>query len=179
MKRSIHIASLVVVALLVACGDDAVVSAPASQPQRRAPKKVDQVDPALSAEPTFVYQYNPIKRDPFRPPPRELGSSVNQQCSEPLCQFELDQLKLVGVVTGIANPFAMVEDPQGRGYIVRRSSRMGRQGGKVTQILRDSITVTEYWIAPDGKQNPNPVSMQLAPDKVRSPEVDLNTGKTF
>lgn len=180
MKRPNHIAVLAVLALLVACGDET----PAARPATTKPKpKVEKAADALTAGPvdsTFVYQYNPVaKRDPFRPPMRELGGSINQQCSEPLCQFELDQLKLVGVVTGIANPFGMVEDPQGRGYIVRRNTRMGRQGGKVTQILRDSITVTEYWTAPDGKQNPNPVSMQLAPDKVRSPEVDLNTGKTF
>ena len=81
---------------------------------------------------------NPLgKRDPFRSP---LGESQtrpegSQVCSEPLCQWDLDQLKLVAVVTGDANPLAMVEDPQTRGYIIHRGTRVGKQGGQVINEL--------------------------------------------
>src|SRR5262249_18638625 len=100
-------------------------------------------------------------------------------CIEPLCQWDLDQLTLVGVVTGDANPLAMVEDPQGRGHILRRTTRIGKQGGKVTQILRDSVTVTEQWATPDGRVTPNLVTIRLRPDKAFAPIVDLSTGKQY
>ncbi|WP_171818330.1 pilus assembly protein PilP [Pyxidicoccus fallax] len=130
----------------------------------------------------YVYTYNPVgKRDPFRSPVDELGP-VNPNpvsaCNEPLCAFDLDQLKLVAVVTGDANPVAMVEDPAGRGHIVRRNTRMGRQGGKVTQILRDSVTVTEVFSG-NGEIIKNPVTLQLKPDDKQDPAYNMMTGKNY
>jgi type IV pilus assembly protein PilP len=79
-------------------------------------------------------------RDPFvapkEPPP-------DSSCAEELCRFKLDELRLVAVVSGDANPVAMVEDPFGKGIIVRRRARIGKRGGRVTAITRECITVTE------------------------------------
>lgn len=138
---------------------------------------------AAVVESSVNYSYNPVgKRDPFRSPLEDLVRTRQDtqiaSCTEPLCAWDLDQLKLVAVVTGDANPIAMVEDPLGRGHIVRRNARMGRQGGRVTQILRDSVTVTEY-IPTEGKVIPNPVSLQLKPDNKRDPLYDLSTGKNW
>lgn len=174
------------VTLLFACGEDPPPAAPAAG----APAAVKKAAPAAAAapavtvSPTYQYAYNPLgKRDPFRSPLDELRQgaqgAVTETCSEPLCQWDLDQLILVAVVTGDSNPVAMVEDPQGRGYIIKRNTKIGKQGGKVTQILRDSVTVTEFWTAPDGKVNPNPVAMRLKPDAQVTPAMDLETGKLF
>ncbi len=73
----------------------------------------------------------------------------------------------------------MVEDPMGRGYVIRRNTRMGKQGGKVTQILRDAVTVSEHWTAPDGKDHVNPINLRLKPDKSFAPVVDLSSGKQY
>ncbi|HYV46146.1 MAG TPA: pilus assembly protein PilP [Myxococcaceae bacterium] len=178
--------------LLAGCGGDA--PAPAAQPKAAAPAAggaAAQKKPAATPEATpvapvaaYQYAYNPLgKRDPFRSPLEDIknqaqGSQV-EACSDPLCQWDLDQLILVAVVTGDANPIAMVEDPQGRGYIIKRNTKIGKQGGKVTQILRDSVTVTEFWTAPDGKVNPNPVSMRLKPDAATIPAMDLSNGKIY
>jgi type IV pilus assembly protein PilP len=139
-------------------------------------------DAGVPDAPPYVYSYNPLaKRDPFRSLVEEVRapSVESTVCNEPLCQWELDQLTLVGVVTGEANPLAMVEDPGGKGYIIRRSSRVGKQGGKVTQILRDTVTVTEFWTGPDGKINPNPVTLHMKADKAVVPDFDLATGKKY
>lgn len=143
-----------------------------------APKSAAPVDSS-----TVNYSYNPVgKRDPFRSPLEDLQrtttATVATTCDQPLCQWDLDQLKLVAVVTGDANPIAMVEDPMGRGHVVRRNARMGRQGGRVTQILRDSVTVTEY-IPSEGKVIANPVNLQLKPDAKRDSLYDLSTGKNW
>ena len=73
---------------------------------------------------------------------------------------------------------AMVEDPVGRGHVVRRNTRMGRQGGKVTHILRDSLTVTEY-VPSGGKLIPNAVSLQLRPDDEVAAPFDLLLGRAW
>jgi len=139
-------------------------------------------DAGTVALPPYLYTYNPLgKRDPFRSlvDEQRLPTQTQTTCKDPLCQWDLDQLVLVGVVTGDANPLAMVEDPMGRGYVIHRNTRMGKQGGKVTQILRDAVTVTELWTAPDGKLNPNPISLHLKPDKSFAPVVDLSNGKQY
>ncbi|HYI00389.1 pilus assembly protein PilP [Hyalangium sp.] len=171
----------VVLALSVAACGGSQSAAPRPTPAKPAttvaPKKEATVESSVN------YSYNPVgKRDPFRSPLEELVRSNTttqvSSCSEPLCAWDLDQLKLVAVVTGDANPIAMVEDPLGRGHVVRRNARMGRQGGRVTQILRDSVTVTEY-IPSEGKNIPNPVSLQLKPENKRESLYDLSTGKNW
>lgn len=172
-------AVMIGVSLVVAACEEPQKAAPAARPRTAAAS----ADAGTSAEvvPLEVYTYNPLgKRDPFRSPAREMANQVSTgPCNEPLCQWDLDQLQLVAVVTGDANPFAMVEDPQGRGYIVRRNTKMGKKGGKVTQILRDSVTVTEFWTTPDGTQKPNPLSLSLKAEGARLPDVDINTGQQY
>lgn len=171
---------------LAACSD---APKPAARPVvvTQAPAAPAPAAETTTAAPAaaYVYAYSPVgKRDPFRSPLEELGRTkqtvTQNHCNESLCQWDLDQLKLVAVITGDANPIAMVEDPMGRGHIVRRNAKMGRQGGKVTQILRDSVTVTEYLPGgADGKVISNPVSLQLRPDDARAPIYNLLTGKDW
>ncbi|MGZ3458448.1 MAG: pilus assembly protein PilP [Archangium sp.] len=170
---------------LVGCGEDAPPppAAVAKHAQAETPKKPAETPTA--AAPTYVYNYNPVgKRDPFRSPiedmVRENTQTGPQQvaCNEALCQWDIDQLKLVAVVSGDANPLAMVEDPMGRGHIVRRNTRMGRQGGKVTQILRDEVIVTETITTPE-RVVYNPVKLELKQDGKVDPAYDLMTGKNW
>jgi type IV pilus assembly protein PilP len=176
---SLCLFALTAVGSLAACGSGqpAPSAARAVQAAKAAPPPVAE---AASAP---AYIYNPIgKRDPFRSPDLDMArssSANNAACNEPLCKFDLDQLKLVAVVSGDSNPVAMVQDPQGRGYILHRNTRIGRQGGKVTQILRDSIIVTEYFTAPDGKSNANQLTLAIKADRQAPPELDLSTGKTY
>ena len=164
---------------LIACGDDKA-SAPVAPIVKKTTGPAKEV---ASKAPAYVYSVNPTaKRDPFRSPMGDFASrpTANSSCNEPLCQYDLNQLTLVAVVTGDANPVAMVEDPRGQGYLVHRNSRVGKQGGKVTQILRDSISVTEVFIAPDGKSSPNTMNVALKPDtETNGGAKDLNSGMTY
>lgn len=187
MKPRAQLTAILGSALLVACGGS-TQSAPVAAPTRTQPPPQQAADTAgrdaateaAPERPTFTYVYDPLgKRDPFRSP-AELEQEVEAgQCPEPLCQWDIDQLKLVAVVTGDANPIAMVQDPQGRGHIVRRRTRMGRAGGRVTQILRDSLSVTEYWTGPDGKLNPNVIKLEIQAESRGLPALDLGTGRIY
>jgi type IV pilus assembly protein PilP len=175
------LASLVwALALLAACGGSSSAPPPAA-PTKVAAKPPPPPEPAAAAAQPYVY--NPVgKRDPFRSPeaePAAQAALASASCSEPLCRFDIDQLTLVAVVSGDANPLAMVQDPAGRGYFVRRNTRVGRQGGKVTQIMSDAVVITEYFTTPDGKTTANPVTLAIKADKVPEQETDLATGNKY
>ena len=165
------------------CGDDQPVR-PATPVHtvKKAPAPAAASTETSLAAPGYVYAYNPIgKRDPFRSPLGTIQSAESAQaaCNEPLCQWDLDQLTLVAVITGDANPVAMVQDPQGTGYVIHRNTRIGKQGGKVSQILHDSVTVTEWWTGPDGKRTPNLITVGLKKDEKSAGSIDLATGKIY
>ena len=184
MRTLLALAAVLVVSI-AACGGSP--AAPEAQPQAAAPRPKPApaaADAGVAFAATVPYLYNPVaKRDPFRnllEEPRSTGGErAEGVCGEPLCQFDLDQLTLVAVVSGDANPVGMLEDPTRVGHLVRRNTRVGKQGGKVTQIQRDCIIVTEYFQTPDGKVNPNRVNLCIKQDKRSVPVLDLLQNKLF
>jgi type IV pilus assembly protein PilP len=166
--------------LVSACGGTSSAPPPAA-PKAAVAKAPPAPEAAAPQAPPYVY--NPIgKRDPFRSPdaePATQAALASATCTEPLCRFDIDQLTLVAVVSGDANPLAMVQDPAGRGYFIRRNTRVGRQGGKVTQIMSDAVVITEYFTTPDGKTTANPVTLAIKSEKLPELETDLATGKSY
>ena len=170
MRRSILLA--VISTSLWACGGapppHTAAVRPAPKHAKPAPEPVAKAD----ASPAFTYSYIPSgKRDPFRDPLQDLVASGHGDvagtvaCDAPLCHWDLDQLKLVGVISGMSNPVAMVEDPHGVGYMVRRNSFVGKKGGRVTRIRHDSVVVTEMVRTTDGKPHPTETELHLAASK--------------
>ena len=138
-------AALAVATTLSACGG------PPPPPRRAAPApapvKIIDDDTDKPKAPVSIYVYSPIgKRDPFTnvfsnkdlTPVKAGGHRAG-----PLEKYSLDSLRLALTVTGTANPLAMVEDPDSRGWPVRLGDFIGTNGGKVTGIHRDEIIVTE------------------------------------
>lgn len=169
-------------AALAGCGEEA--PPPAAAPA--VAKKKAEVAAPVVATAQVDYVFSPInKRDPFRSltlavegPKAEAGETVS--CTEPLCLVDIDSLNVVAVVSGDANPLAMVEDRSGVGHIVRRNTRVGKQGGKVTQILRDCIVVTSFITGgPDGKPQANKQNMCVKTDSTSIEPLDLLKGKEF
>ncbi len=70
-------------------------------------------------------------RDPFRAfiatfAPTENRRVTQNQRAVTLPQFAIDELKLVAIVTGGEYPRAMVVDPTGKGWILKRGDYVGR-----------------------------------------------------
>lgn len=190
--RTLIVPGLLAAALTAGCEDPppppqpvkaAAVAAPSALPDPMA-GALAAADAGVGEVTAYVYAYDPVvKRDPFRSPfvtiTKEGETGPPPACEGPLASWDLDQLKLVATVTSDANPLGMVEDPQGKGHVVRRNAIVGKLCGKVTEVLRECITVTEYYPAPDGKRVPNPKKMCLVADMGQSPAEDLGTGKKF
>ncbi len=185
------------IAALIAGSDDAPPPPPPAAAKPAAARPAAPPPVAAVAAPAdggvvdaapFVYAYNPVgKRDPFRtyqvdpnrvtPDVPGVPREATNKCDEPLCKFDLEQLSLVAVVSGDANPLAMVEDPDRVGHMVHRNTRMGKGGGKVTSILRDCVVVTQYFQGPDGKSNADKVNLCVKKETAASNVVDLLTNK--
>jgi type IV pilus assembly protein PilP len=179
LRRVLFASSWVLAVALAGCGSPP----PPPPPPTLPPPKPVEVKPetptsADGAEP-FVYAYSAVgKRDPFHNPIDDLTGtegvpSNNPNCSQPLCKWDLDQLKLVGIVTGMSNPVAMVEDPQGVGHLVKRNAFMGKKGGRVTQIKRDEVVVTEIARGGDGRPHPSNIEIKIGNEDAAIENADL------
>ncbi|MCG8567498.1 MAG: pilus assembly protein PilP [Desulfobacterales bacterium] len=62
----------------------------------------------------------------------------------PLEKMELNQLKLVAIITTSSRRIAMVEEMTGKGYEVNIGTYIGKNSGQVTSIEPDGIKVKEY-----------------------------------
>jgi type IV pilus assembly protein PilP len=63
----------------------------------------------------------------------------------PLEKIDLSQLKLVGVVLASSGNKAMVEESNGKGYVIRKGTYIGTNAGKVVQIQSSKVIVAEEY----------------------------------
>ncbi|MCK6510749.1 pilus assembly protein PilP [Myxococcota bacterium] len=165
---------------LLGCNDD--LRAQFDEEYRPPPMKPIERAKPIAPQTTVKFVYSPVKkRDPFRshhvsnrentPTPQTQAASgipaptpalLPKRVLTPLERYELDALRVVATITGVANPMAMIEVPDGnRGYIARRGTLVGRNGGRITRIYPDSITVSEIYRDVTGKRIVNLVTLRI------------------
>jgi type IV pilus assembly protein PilP len=103
------------------------------------------------------FSYDPTGlRDPFQPfspPPPETPEVITPQfvqSQDPLQNFDLSQLRVVGIIWGVPKPRAMVRDPAGKIHMVFKETKMGRYGGFIAEIREGEIVVVEPTRSSDG-----------------------------
>jgi len=163
--RRIFGVSLLALMLLItySCGGSKP-EAPA--PQQRAKPKPAEVAPAPKAEAEeqekVGYSYNPIgKRDPFQEYVLVDPLKPKDTPLTPLQRYSIDQLKLVGIIWGISNPRAMVEDPGGKGHVIKKGTLIGKNWGKVARIKQDEVIIAEEYRDFEGRVVVNEISLKL------------------
>jgi len=148
-------------AALAACGESKpppprpAAPAPAAAAAPAAPAAAAAPEAKKPAEPEWSYS-SAGKRDPFRTYLSDLEKSqggLTTRCATPLGRYEVEQLKIVAVITGLEDPVAMVEAPNGVGYSVRRGACIGKNGGVVAAIRSGEIIVTEWAVRADGTRD--------------------------
>jgi hypothetical protein len=91
------------------------------------------------------FEYNRIgKTDPFRSFEWE-RLEVTDPRGGPLEQFDVSQLSVVAVIWKTGNAKALIEDPQGQGYIVGMGTAIGKNDGLVTLIDDNLVVVKESY----------------------------------
>jgi type IV pilus assembly protein PilP len=163
--RSLHLTALfAAIVFAVACGEQKKAPARSAVPlvlPAAAPASADVVADAPVRE--WVYT-STGKRDPFRSFLNELESTSQAavtRCATPLGRFEIDQLRLVAVVTGLDDPVAMVEAPNGVGYSLRRGACVGRNGGVIATVRTGEVVISEWAIRADGTRDKTQTVLRL------------------
>lgn len=153
----------------------AVLALAACEPPPVPPQNAPTVTPAAQPAPATAeapekavaesWVYSSVgKRDPFRSFIAEIqreASPLSNRCATPLGRFELEQLRLVAVVTGLDNPVAMLEAPNRVGYAVRRGACIGKNGGTVAFVRSGEVGVTEWAIRADGTRDRTQTVLRL------------------
>jgi Tfp pilus assembly protein PilP len=70
-------------------------------------------------------------------------------------------LKLVAIITIPEGNIALVEDSLGKGYFLKKGTVVGKNDGKVKQILTDMVTVEEVYGDFSGQKKFHEVSLFL------------------
>jgi type IV pilus assembly protein PilP len=150
------------------CEDEAPPPPAAATPAAGGPAAPAAAAPVAAppAETPTVYTYNAVgKRDPFRSYFAEVDEADEQnKVQSELQRFDIDQLKLIGVVVGTATPIGMVEDPQGLGHVVREGTLMGKHWGQVKHIRRGEIIIQEEFRDFTGRRVSHLVPLKIPED---------------
>jgi type IV pilus assembly protein PilP len=107
------------------------------------------------------YSFDMSLRDPFQPVAVERRADPAEDCG-PLCNFDLAQLRITGIIWGLAESVAMVRAPDGKSYVVKVGMPIGRNNGKVVSVMDDRIVVLEQYVNYRGEVVSNRVDVQLA-----------------
>ena len=109
------------------------------------------------------------KRDPFRPMSMMRAATPDPvKPVTPLQRYEIGQLKLVGIISRVEPPRAMVEDSAGMGFILTPGTPIGRNGGVVTDIQDRAVVVEEWHTDVIGERHPKEIVMVLVSDESES-----------
>lgn len=110
-----------------------------------------------------VGQVDGVRVDPFRSPLLDAEMAVTRREGDgPLTRYELEQLRVVGLVVNVGAPTALVEDPNGMGHLVRVGTLMGTAGAQVKSITRTGIVLEQTIHSADFRFHRALVNLPLA-----------------
>jgi len=159
MGRWLCIASLS--GMLVACSSDPTSDLEEYVRVTKSQQK-SSIEPLPEFKPyeSFAYQAADL-RDPFTAPTfshaqpsAQMASSNNgikpdfERSAEPLEEFPLDSLRMVGTLEQHENHWALINDTDGTIHRVEPGNYAGQNHGKITRITEYEVELTE--IVPDG-----------------------------
>lgn len=143
-------------AILTACGGDmSDLELFISETKQAHHGKVDPL-PEFPPYQTYTYDAEDI-RDPFRAQ-TDLAAAAESEYSgprpetdrrrEPLENFPVDSLKMVGLLQQQAQIWGLVRDPDGTIHRVQPGNYAGQNYGKIIQVSESKIDIVE--LVPDG-----------------------------
>ena len=167
---------------LTACGSEPAAP-PAATPvappvqaaaKKQAPAPVEDTAAAAVVEEVFAYEPEGL-RDPFLPfikldSKKKKARPLVFVPKTPLQRYATEELHLVGIIWGqTGRARALIEDPEGKGYVVGTGTLVGDRGGRIVRIQPEEAVVEERAVDLFGEENVNVVRMTL-----RKPEGEVN-----
>lgn len=146
-----------------------VAHAPGST--KRSDKPIQkQVSSATTPNATSHNQFDfSSKKDPFKPyvvaksAPISLQKRVKRtnRFALPIHSFDVNQFKLIGVITGGKENQAMVTDPNGKGYVLRPGMTIGKNEGRIVSITSSGVNVLEQFTDDNGRVHKEYIKINL------------------
>jgi hypothetical protein len=113
-----------------------VARKPATRPAAASPGIVQVTLPAIPQEERVTYHYNALgRRDPFL---SLVGGFVGMDEGGD-APPDVGGIKVVGIVWGASDKFALVEDPRGNSLVLRQGDKV--MNGVVEALKRDAVVV--------------------------------------
>jgi Tfp pilus assembly protein PilP len=106
-------------------------------------------------------------RDPFRSYLRLFTTKEGPRAPKVPAIFEkfaLEELTLIGIVSGDANPRAMFRDPSGLGQSIKRGDYITKSAMRVTKILSDRVILEVSEITATGETKPTEKPVLVNPE---------------
>jgi len=157
--RSAWIAALGLIGLLAGCGGPPAPAPAPPRPATPAPAAPAPAAPARPAGPPVAMPKEPEVK-PLEPlaydPKGRRDPFVSLATAEGAKGLTVAAVKLVGIVHGRQGRLALVEAPDGLGYILKAGDQIG--DGRVADIGRDSLT---FSVAARPGLPPTPVVKRL------------------
>ena len=148
---------------------------PPSKIEKTAPPPPkDQAGTAAEEKKKPEYTYDPNgRREPFKSliveqVPKAEDAVVTprpEDATSPLQQFDLEQLKLSGILLGGLGDYARVIAPDGKSYTINVGTLLGKHTGKVISISEDAVVVKETIRYESGKIEEKETSIAINPMK--------------
>lgn len=151
-----RISVVITAAVLGACsGDMSDLEAKVAEVKSH---KSTAIEPIPQVKQFDAFTYDPAgRRDPFAPVEPQKNTQGFSDSSlkpdlnrnkEPLEEFPLDALRMVGTITANGRTFAMVKAPDGVVHRVSANDHMGQNYGRITAVSESEVSLSE--LIPDG-----------------------------
>lgn len=153
---------LLALLLLAGCSDDmSDLREFVKETKQRPGGQIEEI-PEFEPYESFTYDSTGL-RDPFRPS-EGFGMSAEELAAEesksglapdtsrpkePLEQFPLDSLEMVGTLSQGGQEWGLVKSPEGVIHRVQEGNYLGQNYGRITKVAAERIEVLE--IVPDGQ----------------------------
>lgn len=126
---------------------------PAEEESREVAEEEGEEGEEPEEEETPGFSYDPAnRREPFKSLVAEELPAVEDVIvmptpgaviETPLQKFDVNELKLKGILLGGLGDYARIEAPDGKSYTINVGTPVGQHGGKVTSITDNTVLVKE------------------------------------
>jgi len=142
-------------------------AAAAAAPPADAASRAASLRKKTLKEDDFV-DHDETNRDPFKSFLRlfveKIASPKGPKVPAIFERFALEELTLIAVISGDANPRAMFRDPGGLGQTVKRGDYLSKAAARITKILSDRVILELAEATPSGDTKPLEKAILVNPE---------------
>lgn len=177
-NRQFVLVALVLIAAISGCKEKGATTPPQiQQPQAtvaQVQKPVQAQQSSVRTDVSLMSTLDFIKmKDPFKPlivsvtpvSGAPAGGMPRNLSQLPIQAIDASKFKVSGIVAGIKESKALIVDPNGRGYVVKRGMQIGNNNGRITRISNNAVEIVEQYRDEDGHTKKRVIKLTLSPKR--------------